>query len=115
MLQPEIVEQFTSRQSSINYRGYGFDRKDLDREDDYQSHAGTLTGDRTYGHTGFTGTSLWIDPDEQVAIILLTNRTYPDRSYGRTIRFVRSDIADTMIINVRKTKHLHRNIFIKEI
>lgn len=102
ILQPEIIEQFTNRQSPINYRGYGFDRKDLDREDDYQSHAGTLTGDRTYGHTGFTGTSLWIDPDEQVAIILLTNRTYPDRSYGRTIRFVRSDIADTVINSIRK-------------
>lgn len=102
ILQSEIIELFTSRQSPINYRGYGFDRKDLDREDDYQSHAGTLTGDRTYGHTGFTGTSLWIDPDEEVAIILLTNRTYPDRSYGRTIRFVRSDIADAVIRSIRR-------------
>jgi CubicO group peptidase (beta-lactamase class C family) len=34
--------------------------------------------DRSYGHTGFTGTSLWLDPATQTAVILLTNRLHPD-------------------------------------
>ena len=35
--------------------------------------------DRAFGHTGFTGTSLWLDPDRRVYVVLLTNRVYPDR------------------------------------
>lgn len=101
ILEPEIISQFTTRQSTVNQRGLGFDRKNIE-DRDFISSAGTLTGDHTYGHTGFTGTSMWIDPDEEIAIILLTNRTYPNRSYGRYIRFVRADIADTVIRSIRE-------------
>jgi len=38
-----------------------------------------LFGPRSYGHTGFTGTSLWVDPDRALVVALLTNRVY----YGR--------------------------------
>src|SRR6185312_8246699 len=41
---------------------------------------GELRSDRAYGHTGFTGTSLLIDPDRELAMILLTNRVHPDAS-----------------------------------
>ena len=43
------------------------------------SSAGDFFSDGSYGHLGFTGTSLWIDPNQKVIIILLTNRTYPTR------------------------------------
>ena len=43
------------------------------------SSSGRKMGPRAFGHTGFTGTSIWIDPDSGVWVILLTNRTYPDR------------------------------------
>jgi CubicO group peptidase (beta-lactamase class C family) len=39
---------------------------------------GDLLSERTYGHTGFTGTSLTIDPERELAIVLLTNRIHPD-------------------------------------
>ena len=43
------------------------------------STAGDYFSEGSYGHLGFTGTSLWIDPNENIIIILLTNRTYPSR------------------------------------
>ena len=77
-LSPEIIEQFTSHQSPINQRAYGFDMKS-----EGFSTAGSLTSQNSFGHTGFTGTSIWVDPDENISIILLTNRTYPDRNLGQ--------------------------------
>ncbi|MEX2435669.1 MAG: glycoside hydrolase family 3 N-terminal domain-containing protein [Balneolaceae bacterium] len=94
-LQPETIEMFTSRQSPINHRGYGFDRKS-----DGFSTAGSLTGERAFGHLGFTGTSLWLDPDEDIAIILLTNRTYPSRTYGGNISRVRAAVADAVMKSI---------------
>ncbi len=44
------------------------------------SSCGTRMSPRSFGHTGFTGTSLWIDPDRAIYVVLLTNRVYPDRS-----------------------------------
>ncbi|WP_340102947.1 glycoside hydrolase family 3 N-terminal domain-containing protein [Rhodohalobacter sp. 8-1] len=91
-LSPEIIEQFTSHQSPINQRAYGFDMKS-----DGFSTAGSLTSENSFGHTGFTGTSLWVDPNENISIILLTNRTYPDRDLGRGISRVRADVADAIM------------------
>lgn len=91
-IKPETVELFTGHRSPLNQRGFGFDRKSHN-----YSSAGTLTGDRTFGHTGFTGTSIWIDPDANMAIILLTNRSFPYRSYGSGIRYIRPEIADAVM------------------
>jgi CubicO group peptidase (beta-lactamase class C family) len=63
------------------------------------SSAGTLLGPRTYGHTGWTGTSLWIDPDRGIFVLLLTNRSYA-RAYARAggsftvLKEVRGRVAD---------------------
>jgi beta-glucosidase-like glycosyl hydrolase/CubicO group peptidase (beta-lactamase class C family) len=57
------------------------------------SSAGTLFGPRSFGHTGFTGTSIWFDPDQKIFAILLTNRVYPTRE-NQKIRDVRSKYAD---------------------
>lgn len=91
-LSPEIVEQFTKEQSPLNQRAYGFDRKS-----EGFSTAGSLTSNNSFGHTGFTGTSLWVDPDNDIAIILLTNRTYPDRNLGSGISRIRASIADAIM------------------
>ncbi|MDV3123452.1 beta-lactamase family protein [Mycobacterium sp. 21AC1] len=55
------------------------------------SVAGDLIGPRGYGHTGFTGTSLWVDPDRGSYVVLLTNRVHPSRqseAIGRVRRAV---------------------------
>lgn len=56
--------------------------------DRYDSPAGDLVGARAYGHTGFTGTSLWIEPDLGRYVVLLTNRVHPSRA-GQAIARVR--------------------------
>ena len=94
-LSPETVERFTGYRSDPGNRALGYDR----RSDGF-STAGTLSGPNTFGHLGFTGTSLWIDPDRDLAIILLTNRTYPHRSYGEKINEVRASVADAVINSI---------------
>jgi CubicO group peptidase (beta-lactamase class C family) len=58
----------------------GFDGKSADR-----SSAGTLVGPRSFGHLGFTGTSLWCDPDAERVLVLLTNRVCPTRNNPRIV------------------------------
>lgn len=94
-LSPEVIDQFTGHRSPVNHRGYGFDRKS-----EGFSSAGTLTSRQTFGHLGFTGTSLWIDPEEEIAIVLLTNRTFPNREYGGDISRIRARIADAVMNSI---------------
>jgi len=89
-LKPETVEMFTSLQSEHSGRGLGFDRKSSEGF----STAGSLASDDTFGHLGFTGTSFWIDREKNMAVILLTNRTFPNRAYGKTISQIRARVAD---------------------
>ena len=71
---PETVELFTSRQSNISRRGLGFDRADPDRSKKYPSE---LASAQTYGHTGYTGTCVWVDPDRGLVYVFLSNRVHP--------------------------------------
>jgi beta-N-acetylhexosaminidase len=97
LLSPETVQYFIGQRSPLNHRGLGFDRKNNDAR---VITAGTLSSDNTFGHTGFTGTSMWIDPEKDVAVILLTNRTFPTRQYGSQISRIRSKIADTVMNSI---------------
>lgn len=69
--QPSTVSLFTSRQSKVSRRGLGFDRWDPDRNNRYPSE---LASPETYGHTGFTGTCVWVDPKSNLIYIFLSNR-----------------------------------------
>ncbi len=60
------------------------------------SSAGTMLSAHAFGHTGFTGTSIWIDPDKDLFIILLTNRVYPTRDNPRILA-ARRAVADTAV------------------
>ena len=61
-LKTQTVERFTNRQMVDNGRAVGFDIRDLD----------------TFGHLGFTGTMVWADPQEDLLVVFLSNRTYPN-------------------------------------
>jgi CubicO group peptidase (beta-lactamase class C family) len=91
ILRPETIARFTAREGSVegSTRAIGWDT----RSDEGDSSAGTLFGPRAFGHTGFTGTSMWFDPDADVFAILLTNRVHPTRE-NREIGGVRSAYAD---------------------
>jgi CubicO group peptidase (beta-lactamase class C family) len=60
------------------------------------SSAGTLFSRRSFGHTGFTGTSLWIDPERELFVVLLTNRVHPTRA-NDAIKAVRAAVADAVV------------------
>ena len=63
------------------------------------SSSGSHFGPRSFGHTGFTGTSIWVDPDQELFVVLLTNRVHPTRNNSR-IKDVRSDLADAVASSV---------------
>jgi len=69
-----------------------------DRSSDYASNQGDLLSSNTYGHTGYTGTSLVIDPDNNLAIILLTNRVHPEDK-GEVIR-LRALVANAVAASI---------------
>lgn len=94
----ETVKMFTARQSVLAKRGYGFDMKSSTGF----SSAGTLMSATTFGHTGFTGTSVWVDPERDLAIIVLTNRTWPYRGTSGPIGRVRASIADAVVQSINK-------------
>jgi serine-type D-Ala-D-Ala carboxypeptidase len=60
------------------------------------SQSGKYFSSRSYGHLGYTGTSLWIDPDRQLSVTLLTNRTWPDRG-SQSIKQIRPAFHDAVI------------------
>ncbi len=63
----------------VRERPGGTLRAGFDGKSDPGSSAGSRLGPRAFGHLGFTGTSLWLDPDAHVAVGLLTNRVFPTR------------------------------------
>ncbi|MBT4177831.1 MAG: serine hydrolase, partial [Candidatus Marinimicrobia bacterium] len=73
----ETVSLFTKRANIIegNSRCLGWDSPDG------EASGGVYLSDQSFGHTGFTGTSLWIDPENDVIVILLTNAVHPNRNY----------------------------------
>jgi CubicO group peptidase (beta-lactamase class C family) len=63
------------------------------------SSCGTRMSSRAFGHTGFTGTSLWIDPENDVYVALLTNRVHPDES-NNAIQDVRRAVHDAVMVEM---------------
>ena len=78
-LKPETVRYFTKApfaSSNDNRRGIGFDKLPINKKgSSTASKSGSMKG---YGHTGFTGTFVWADPENKTLIIFLSNRVYPN-------------------------------------
>ncbi|HUL50176.1 MAG TPA: serine hydrolase domain-containing protein [Gemmatimonadales bacterium] len=96
LIRAETIAEFTRRQNLPpgSSRALGWDTPDEPR--DSASSAGMRLSPWSFGHTGFTGTSLWIDPDRDLFIILLTNRVNPTRA-NNAIRRVRPHVADLVV------------------
>jgi CubicO group peptidase (beta-lactamase class C family) len=89
LIQPATVARWTARQNRGSSRAIGWDTPSP------RSSAGRYFSPRSFGHTGFTGTSIWIDPERGVFVVLLTNRVNPTRSNFRH-EALRRDIADAV-------------------
>jgi beta-glucosidase-like glycosyl hydrolase/uncharacterized protein YbbC (DUF1343 family) len=86
------VELFTRKAGDgESTRALGWDTKSPEK-----STAGSYFSPRSFGHTGFTGTSIWVDPDRELFVILLTNRVHPTRE-NQLIRKARPAVADAVV------------------
>lgn len=96
----EVMEQFSGRQSEDRHRGLGWALSSG------SGSGGSLLSPSAFGHTGFTGTSLWIDPAQDFYIILLTNRVHPTRD-NQKIGRVRASLADAAVRDL--IRHAEQN------
>ncbi|RMD48778.1 MAG: hypothetical protein D6830_06200, partial [Ignavibacteria bacterium] len=76
------VEEWTTKQSNQSTRALGWDTKSENK-----SSAGHYFSLSSFGHTGFTGTSVWADKKSGLFVILLTNRVFPTRANRKIIQF----------------------------
>ena len=87
IVKPETVARWTAPQSRTSSRALGWDTPSKG------SSSGKFFSPRSFGHTGFTGTSIWLDPERGLFVILLTNRVNPSRNNNRHVP-LRRDVAD---------------------
>jgi CubicO group peptidase (beta-lactamase class C family) len=94
LLDEAVVRRFTRQQSEASSRGLGWDTPSE------RSSAGDWFSSSSFGHTGFTGTSMWVDPERDIFLIILTNRVNPTRANNRHIA-LRRDLADVVVQAIR--------------
>ncbi len=92
IVRAQTLQVFTHRESppARSSRALGWDTPSA------PSQSGKYFSPSSYGHLGYTGTSLWIDPERQLSVILLTNRTWPDCS-NQAIKEVRPRCHDAVV------------------
>jgi serine-type D-Ala-D-Ala carboxypeptidase len=97
ILRPETVALFTRRESAPldTSRALGWDTPSS------PSQSGKYFSPQSFGHLGYTGTSLWIDPTRQLSVALLTNRTWPDCS-NQAIKQIRPKFHDAIVETLDK-------------
>jgi CubicO group peptidase (beta-lactamase class C family) len=89
LVKPATIARWTSRQGRESSRTLGWDSPEGG------SSAGQFFSPWSFGHTGFTGTSIWIDPEKDLFVVVLTNRVNPTRSNTRHVQ-LRRDVADAV-------------------
>lgn len=97
ILSPLSVERMTEVYDKVQFAGRGLG---WDLNSDYSTNGGDLFGSRSYGHTGYTGTSIWIDPETETFVIFLTNRVHPNDK--GSIISLRSKVANIVASSIIK-------------
>lgn len=79
-LKKETIDLFTVYHSSISRRAYGFDKPEKNNATRKEPYPSALASPETFGHTGFTGTCVWVDPKVGLVYVFLSNRVYDSRN-----------------------------------
>ena len=95
ILGPLAVERMTSVYPDAAFAGRGLG---WDLDSSYSTNGGDLFGPHSFGHTGYTGTSIWIDPETETFVIFLTNRVHPDD--GGSVLSMRSRVANIVASSI---------------
>lgn len=98
-VKPATVDLWTSKQSPVSRRGLGFDRWDPIADRHYPSK---LASDQAYGHTGFTGTCVWVDPKYGLVYVFLSNRVHPNVGNKLGSLNIRPRIQDAVYEAIQK-------------
>lgn len=100
LFRPETLAAFTQRQAGN--RALGWELRDSTTSDNW----GRRMGPRTFGHTGFTGASVWMDPDRGLFVVILTNRVYAPRNSRSITRLkeIRGQVADAAVALEEESK-----------
>jgi CubicO group peptidase (beta-lactamase class C family) len=76
-LKKETIDEFTDYQTAISRRGLGFDKPERNNASLKEPYPCISASPRTFGHTGFTGTCVWVDPKYNLVYVFLSNRVNP--------------------------------------
>ncbi len=91
---PETINFFTAKQYTDSRRGLGWDRPTLS---DWNNPVSMYASSRTFGHTGFTGTCIWVDPEFNLVYVFLSNRVNPDMNNTKILNAnIRPRIQDVI-------------------
>ncbi|WP_367615703.1 glycoside hydrolase family 3 N-terminal domain-containing protein [Pontibacter liquoris] len=89
----KVVTEFSKKQFKSSRRGLGWDKP----EPDGHGPTSDLAPGSTFGHTGFTGTAAWVDPENKLIYIFLSNRVYPDAGNNKLVKYnIRTRIHDVV-------------------
>ncbi len=97
-IKPSTLNLFTAYNSSISRRGIAFDKPDKDNYTTTEAHPypSRFASPLTFGHTGYTGTCIWVDPKYDLVYVFLSNRVNPVRSQGLYKYNIRGAIEDVL-------------------
>ena len=96
-IKKETIDLFTAYHSKNSRRGYGFDKPEKDNIIRKEPYPSFLCSPETFGHTGFTGTCVWVDPKNSLVYVFLSNRVYPTRNNNKLGQMnIRGKIQDAI-------------------
>lgn len=108
-LKKETIDKFTAYSSNISRRGLGFDKPEKDNTTRTDPYPALNVSPSTFGHTGFTGTCVWVDPACNLIYIFLSNRVTPNGDNNKLLKMnVRSNIQN-IIYEAMVEKHFVKN------
>ena len=97
LLSKSTIDLFTAYSSDISRRGLGFDKPEKDNATRKEPYPSLSVSSSTFGHTGFTGTCVWVDPEKQLVYIFLSSRVNPTRNDNKLGRMnVRPNIQEAI-------------------
>ena len=107
---PETIQLFTAYGSDISRRGLGFDKPEKDNASRKEPYPSLLASPDTYGHTGFTGTCVWVDPQSKLVYVFLSNRVYNTRTNNLLGQMgIRGKIQDAIYKALQEENNLSKN------
>lgn len=103
LLKKATIDLFTAYNSEISRRGLGFDKPEKDNATRKEPYPSLSVSAATFGHTGFTGTCVWVDPEQQLVYIFLSSRVNPTRNDNKLGKMnVRPNIQEAIYGAIKK-------------